>query len=293
MILVLCNTVHEGCGGAPAPRASSRVEWNVGFPAVVFGPFPSQPSSRRLCLCVLPPSGLDFPMHNPTGRIAKLAGSKFQMHRTLCLLAVLLTCACVFAQTASAPADPYKPVLDRLQSITVIPLPSWQSHAADLAHGEDPAALSTSGWTEVKLKEDWHGSRWLRAEVRSSGAIERLQLAGRAHRARLAREQRRRDSGERFRQRLDGGTHRRGRASSDHAHPERSARSEAGAGRASPGLRRWRLLWRKLNPDRARRATDRTSVEPSRSIADALGNSFGGAAHRRISRRKGRTPAAA
>ena len=87
--------------------------------------------------------------------------SLFRMHRTLRLLAVLLTSACAFAQTASAPPDPYKPVLDRLQSITVIPLSSWQAHAADLAHGEDPAALNTSGWTEVKLKEDWKGSRWL------------------------------------------------------------------------------------------------------------------------------------
>jgi len=83
------------------------------------------------------------------------------MHRTLRLLAVLFTSACALAQSASAPADPYKPVLDRLQSITVIPLPVWQAHAADLAHGEDPA-VSTSGWQEVKLKEDWQGSRWLR-----------------------------------------------------------------------------------------------------------------------------------
>jgi len=83
------------------------------------------------------------------------------MHRTLRLLAVLLVSACAFAQTATAPPDPYKPVLDRLQSITVIPLPTWQIHAADLAHGEDPA-LSTAAWQPVKLKQDWQGSRWLR-----------------------------------------------------------------------------------------------------------------------------------
>jgi len=83
------------------------------------------------------------------------------MHRTLRLLVVLLTSACAFAQTATAPPDPYKPVLDRLQSITSIPLPTWQAHAADIPHGEDPA-LSTSDWQQVKLKEDWKGSRWLR-----------------------------------------------------------------------------------------------------------------------------------
>src|SRR5271167_3699452 len=87
--------------------------------------------------------------------------SKFRMHRTLRLLAVLLTTACSWAQTAPVPPDPYKPVLDRLQSITVIPLPTWQTHAADLPHGEDPE-LSTSDWKQVRLKEDWQGSRWLR-----------------------------------------------------------------------------------------------------------------------------------
>ncbi len=84
------------------------------------------------------------------------------MHHPLRLFALLLTASCLFAQTTTAaPADPYLPILDRLQSITVIPLPTWQAHAADLAHGEDPASLSTSGWTEVKVKEDWKGSRWL------------------------------------------------------------------------------------------------------------------------------------
>jgi alpha-mannosidase len=83
------------------------------------------------------------------------------MHNPLRLLALLLTASCLVAQTTTAAPDPYQPVLDRLQSITMIPLPSWQAHAADLAHGEDPASLGTPGWTEVKVKEDWKGSRWL------------------------------------------------------------------------------------------------------------------------------------
>jgi len=71
------------------------------------------------------------------GRLhCKLDWSKFRMHRILWLLAVLLSVACAVAQTAPATPDPYKPVLDRLQSITVIPLGTWQAHAADLAHGE-------------------------------------------------------------------------------------------------------------------------------------------------------------
>jgi alpha-mannosidase len=107
----------------------------------------------------------------------KLDWSKFRMHRTHRLLAVLLTSACAFAQTASAPPDPYKPVLDRLQSITVIPLPSWQAHAADLAHGEDPA-LSTSDWQEVKLKQDWQGSRWLRQTFEVPAQLNGYSLQG-------------------------------------------------------------------------------------------------------------------
>ncbi|MFZ0914448.1 MAG: glycoside hydrolase family 38 C-terminal domain-containing protein [Candidatus Korobacteraceae bacterium] len=83
------------------------------------------------------------------------------MNRTRCFLFFLLISGFAFAQSPSAPPDPYKPLLDRLQSITVIPLPTWQAHAADLPHGEDPA-LGTSDWPPVKLKEDWKGSRWLR-----------------------------------------------------------------------------------------------------------------------------------
>ncbi len=84
------------------------------------------------------------------------------MNRTPFLLVyVVLVTSSLFAQSPTAPPDPYKPILDRLQSITVIPLPTWQIHAADLAHGEDPA-LSTTGWQPVKLKEDWKGSSWLR-----------------------------------------------------------------------------------------------------------------------------------
>src|SRR5271165_1366443 len=107
----------------------------------------------------------------------EICGSKFEMDRTLRLLAVLLISACALAQTASAPADPYKPVLDRLQSITVIPLPAWQAHAADLAHGEDPA-LGTSNWQEVKLKQDWQGSRWLRQTFEVPAQLNGYSLQG-------------------------------------------------------------------------------------------------------------------
>jgi alpha-mannosidase len=107
----------------------------------------------------------------------KLDWSKFGMQRILRASVVLFTSACALAQTVSAPADPYKPVLDRLQSITVIPLPNWQIHAADLAHGEDPA-LSTPDWQDVKLKQDWQGSRWLRQRFELPAQLNGYSLQG-------------------------------------------------------------------------------------------------------------------
>ena len=183
------------------------------------------------------------------------------MKRTLGLFVLCLAATSAFAQSPSAPPDPYKPVLDRLQSITVIPLPSWQIHAADLAHGEDPA-LSVSDWQTGEAEARLAGLALAAADVRSPGAIERLQPARCAHLARPARQQRRRDSGERLRQRLDGGAHRRRRPGADHAHRERAARPEAGARGARAGLRRWRMLRRQLNANRARR-TCASSRQPT------------------------------
>jgi alpha-mannosidase len=98
------------------------------------------------------------------------------MKRTLGLLVLLITSAAL-AQSPSTPPDPYKSVLDRLQSVTAIPLPTWQEHAADLPHGEDPA-LSTSDWQHVKLKEDWEGSRWLRLTFEVPAQLNGYSLEG-------------------------------------------------------------------------------------------------------------------
>ena len=99
------------------------------------------------------------------------------MNRTRCSLFFLLLSSFAFAQPPSAPPDPYKPVLDRLQSITVIPLPTWQTHEADLPHGEDPA-INTADWQPVKLKEDWKGSRWLRQTFEIPAQLSGYSLQG-------------------------------------------------------------------------------------------------------------------
>jgi alpha-mannosidase len=99
------------------------------------------------------------------------------MNRTRCFLFSLLASCFTFAQSPSAPPDPYKPVLDRLQSITAIPLATWQAHAADMPHGEDPA-LGISDWQQVKAKVDWKGSRWLRLTFEVPAQLNGYSLQG-------------------------------------------------------------------------------------------------------------------
>jgi alpha-mannosidase len=69
----------------------------------------------------------------------------------------------VASEAAQGPAtpDPYKSVLDRLESIGTLPLPDWRFHA-DIPHPEEPS-LDDSNWEVVKLDELWStGSRVLR-----------------------------------------------------------------------------------------------------------------------------------
>src|SRR5713226_2320908 len=74
--------------------------------------------------------------------------------------AVLLFAFACSAQTIETP-DPYKSTLDRLQSLTTLPLPEWQFHS-DVAHPEDPS-LDSSGWETMKTGDKWtNGSRLLR-----------------------------------------------------------------------------------------------------------------------------------
>ncbi|MGA9354877.1 MAG: alpha-mannosidase [Terriglobales bacterium] len=69
----------------------------------------------------------------------------------------------VLAQSplSNAPVDPYKPTLDRLQSLVTVPLPEWRFHA-DVPHPED-AGLNDADWPTVKVSEEWQsGARVLR-----------------------------------------------------------------------------------------------------------------------------------
>ena len=86
---------------------------------------------------------------------------------------LLFACAAA-AQTPAPPAS--KPVLDRLQSITVLALPEWRSHA-DVAHPESPD-LDDSAWLIVKPGDRWKGPRVLRRWVEIPEKIRGYEIKG-------------------------------------------------------------------------------------------------------------------
>src|SRR5215467_6604171 len=81
-----------------------------------------------------------------------------RIRRSLILLFLALS---GFAQPNPQAPDPYKPLLDRLASLLVVPLPEWRYHA-DLPHPEDPS-LDDSTWQTMKIDDKWtSGPRVLR-----------------------------------------------------------------------------------------------------------------------------------
>ncbi len=86
----------------------------------------------------------------------------------VCALLALVTATSVSAQQSSSLSqnviDPYKPTLDRLESLTTFPLADWRVHA-DVAHPEDPS-FDDSGWQTMRVGDKWStGSRVLRRWV--------------------------------------------------------------------------------------------------------------------------------
>ena len=76
------------------------------------------------------------------------------------LVALCLSGRVCLAQS-DKPPDPYKPILDRLQSLQTMSLPEWR-YKEDLAHPEDPG-LNDADWPVVKTREEWKtGARVLR-----------------------------------------------------------------------------------------------------------------------------------
>jgi alpha-mannosidase len=95
---------------------------------------------------------------------------------TLFVLDVLLVAATASAQN-QPPANPYQPVLDRLNSCVTIPLDAWKYHA-DLPHPED-AAVNDNDWPALKVREGWNdGPRVLRKQFEIPTVLNGYSLQG-------------------------------------------------------------------------------------------------------------------
>jgi len=86
---------------------------------------------------------------------------------SVCAVLALVAAISVSAQQPSSTqssTDPYRSTLDRLESLTSLPLSDWRFHA-DVPHPED-SSLDDSGWETVKVGDKWStGSCVLRHRV--------------------------------------------------------------------------------------------------------------------------------
>jgi alpha-mannosidase len=101
------------------------------------------------------------------------------MKRSLALLslALLLTTTLSFSTDTTQATDSYKPVLDRLESFTVMPVADWRFHA-DVPHPED-LSLDDSSWQVIQLDEKWStGSRVLRRTIEIPEKLHGYSLQG-------------------------------------------------------------------------------------------------------------------
>ncbi len=85
----------------------------------------------------------------------------------VCAVLALVTASSISAQQSPASqnvTDPYKPTLDRLESLTILPLSDWRVHV-DVPHPEDPS-LDDSSWETIRVGDKWAtGSRVLRRSI--------------------------------------------------------------------------------------------------------------------------------
>src|SRR4051795_10970018 len=84
--------------------------------------------------------------------------------RCCAFLLILLFALFATAQNTATP-DPYKPVLDRLSAVSVLPIADWRAHHGNLPHGED-VALTETGWSPLKVADNWtDSSQWVRTTI--------------------------------------------------------------------------------------------------------------------------------
>jgi len=100
------------------------------------------------------------------------------MKLSLPRLAIVILAFSTIATSRTPPSsDPYKPVLDRLQAITTIPLDSWKMISVDLAHGEIPASAMSDA-KPVTLKQNLRLPLWLYETVEIPSALNGYSTTG-------------------------------------------------------------------------------------------------------------------
>src|SRR5512133_2903219 len=100
------------------------------------------------------------------------------MRKAVCavLLFVLVSCAAAQDKPA-APPDPYKPLLDRLEAITAMPVQDWKHHA-DVPHPED-VKLSDADWPALPFNKIYNdGPQVLRQTIEIPTNLKGYDLRG-------------------------------------------------------------------------------------------------------------------
>src|SRR5450759_1579744 len=99
---------------------------------------------------------------------------KLSFHR---LFIVLVAFSTIAACQSPTPADPYKPVLDRLQAITTITLKDWSIVSQDLPHGELPPAIAGVKQM-VRADENFLTPTWLYYDTQIPEQVSGYNLKG-------------------------------------------------------------------------------------------------------------------
>src|SRR5208337_3917415 len=103
------------------------------------------------------------------------------------LFIVIVAFSAIAASQSQPPADPYKPVLDRLQAVTTMPLTKWKAINAEMPHGELPYGETpfepTAGGvlsfpTQSAYRQDLPLPVWLYSSVEVPQAITGFSVAG-------------------------------------------------------------------------------------------------------------------
>src|ERR1700756_4620849 len=109
--------------------------------------------------------------------VMRAAGRKTISRFFVTFFVALIMWVNVCAAQAPDAINPYKPLVDRLESIVSLPLDEWRYHT-DVAHPED-SSLDDKEWPVVKTGEAWKtGPRVLRRRIEVPATLNGYSLRG-------------------------------------------------------------------------------------------------------------------